>query len=291
MPHVFSGLSEAPVTARELMFAFDLRTNRPIVWDEHGVPVESHSIENHMPVRNPDDYAHVDPDCGYVDSIEVDAEEYGVNVGLMGYVRGHYPEMLHLVIDAVRAYRSRRDTEQPDLRLSPAGVYEVLIGVSSLWALLMYRRQDRVKNGELPAHVASLHRTLPGAVDVAELGLKAAENVGRLRGKPVVESNLDDLMRLAFVHGLKSQKVPYRCPAGSRIIGEILAAFLLPADRAVDVFAPVMDQAESPRLLADLGVEDEVFARFSAGMRALRYDQRNPRVLARLRRLLDPFTQ
>jgi hypothetical protein len=280
MNHEFPALPDVPLVPNDLIFAFDTE-GRPRIWDEHGMPLDSYYSEEHGPSRLQEDYAHVDPAVEYEHRVVPDADGYGVNTGLMDYVRPHVPETLHLVLDAARAYRTALNVPE-DGYLPTDQALTVVIGLNSLWALLMYRRNNRVANGELPSHVADAHRTIIGYEGAINTISDFLDDLGISPEAAAVPPETATQIAMA---GMKSSRSHERCPASPRMIGEGMVALLVSPDQAYEQLLPTLSQCEDPRLLADLGIDDHTFAYFAVAMRQLMATQ-EPEDFDRVKQLL-----
>lgn len=280
MNYEFPALPDVPIAPNDLIFAFDA-DGRPRIWDEHGMPLDSYYSDEHDPSRLQEDYAHVDPTVGYEHRIVQDADGYGVNTGLMDYVRPHVPETLHLVLDAARAYRAALHVPEEGY-LPTEQALTVVIGLNSLWALVMYRRNNRIANGELPSHVADAHRTIIGYEGAMNSIGDFFESTGIAAEAGILPPEVATQVAMG---GMKSSRSNERCPASPRIIGEGMVALLAPSDEAYEQLLPTLSQCENPRLLTDLGIDDMTFTYFAVAMRQLMSSQA-PEDFDRVKRLL-----
>lgn len=276
MTHTFPRLELQPQTPDDVLLALDITTSRPRVWDEHGMPLDSFYSDDLHPTRHPDDYAHVDPAVGYEPRIVQNDQGYGENQGLMDYIRPHVPEMLHLTIDAARAFRTVQGIPAQD-EMSISEGLTVSFGLNSLWALLMYRSKHRVSNGELPVHVADLHRTFVGYEGVLDNMYDP--------DLPTFTVPVNELSG-AFIASTDGPVSHEHCPAPPPIIMAGSVALQLPTDEAKRILAPLLEECTAPRLLADLHVDDETFSNFAIAVRQLAETQA-PEDLEPVKRLLN----
>lgn len=257
MGHNFPPLADIPTKPTDLRIAYDLETHRPLVWDEMGMPLDSYFSEDRRPVRDSADYP-----ADYVPDFTRSGEGYTVNASMMRYARDGYPELLHLIVDGARAYREIR--EIPGGILPVEHALNATLGLRSLWALLMYRRDNRVQNGELPVHVAHAHRFLAGAEDVLET---VSESFAAFPEPVVLPA--DSLTEMGIGRTLTNDTVFEQCPAGARHVWEVMTALVVPAKVATAQLA-TLTECKAPRSLIDMQVDDLTFAAFAGGMRLLR---------------------
>lgn len=263
MLQVFPKLTEVPQDLYDLALPHDRNTNRPRVWDENGVPLDSFYSKTHSPARNPDDHTHINSAVGYELLVVQDVEGFGVNIGLMDYLRPDWPQTLHLMLDVARAYRATRAIPETEVLLVDEALTAV-IGLNSLWSLLMYRRDNRVANGALPVHVAHAHRAGIGYEGLLAKGVKLAEIEGISASRFMLTSpELTDIALANLKGGISRE----RCPAGPRMIGEASIALLDPPDQAFEQLLPTLAVSECPRLLQDMGVDDALFTHFALAVR------------------------
>jgi len=259
MTHVFPPLELCPQIPDDVLLALDTTTSRPKVWDEHGMPLDSFYSDDLRPTRHPDDYAHVDPAVHYQPQIVANKRGNGENLGLMDYMRPHVPEMLHLVIDAARAFRETQKISG-EVELPVTDSLTVSFGLNSLWALLMYRSQHRVPNGQLPAHVADLHRSFVGYESTLD---KVYDP-----DMPSFVIPLKDFFVVSMA-GTTSPVSREHCPAGPEIIKAGATSLQLPTADAKRALKPLLEQCQTPRLLANLHVDDMTFSNFAIAIRQL----------------------
>lgn len=261
----FPALPGAPERPTDLMYAFNTATNRPLVWDENGMPLDSYysEEEGYAPARNPDDYAHVDP-VTYKPKL-VTEKGFGMNLGLLAYIRPSLPEMTYLATDVARAYRTTRDIAE-EVLLPVDEALTLAVGLNSLWALMMYRQNSRVPNGELPAHVANIHRTFVGYEGLFTRTIIGLGKLGVASSAVVLPPEALTQMAMG---GLSSDFSGERCPAREQIIGNGMVALISAPEEAFDRLLPVIDRADNPRLLDELGIDDATFTHFALAMRQL----------------------
>lgn len=262
----FAPLPPTPERPTDLIYAFDTVTNRPLVWDENGMPLDSYYNEEagFTPARNPIDYAQVDPAAGYKTKF-VTEKGFGMNLGLLAYIRPSLPEMTYLATDAARAYRTTRDIAEEAL-LPVDEALSLAIGLNSLWALMMYRQNARVPNGELPAHVANIHRTFVGYEGLFTRTITSLGKLGIANNAVVLPP--ESLTQLAM-GGLSSDFSGEHCPAREQIIGNGMIALISAPEEAFERLLPVIDRADNPRLLDELRIDDATFTHFALAMRQL----------------------
>lgn len=282
MAHEFPALAAQPETLDDLWLPIDAETGRPRVWDEHGMPLDSASPDGGLPLRHPDDYAHVRASAGYTPRMVTDHEGYTANEGLMDYMEPRLPEILHLCIDGARAYRRGLQID-PSKVLTLGHTVTLTVGLNSLWALLMYRTNNRVANGALPAHVGDMQRSFTGFEGLLDKVEQSVHGLGSLDAE-IPRSAIGKLAALYMKTEVLGER--WRCPSKLPFIRDVLQALMDPTAESSAALAGTLEKCPNPRLLADMHVADRTFADFAYLMRQAA-NPNTPEDISRLQRLLQ----